>query len=319
MSLLLPAAPYAVVFAAAVLLAGVYVPRLKGFFTGVLRGTGGPGIRVGAGGAALVLALCWLWTGRGTSPGGAGALVPAVTAVQLAASVYGLGTVLLSCLRPRSAAAARGALVALAVAVACADGLAVGEAGSSWALWHTGYGAASVVGVVALASAGALGAVLWRRAREGQRRVLTAAVLLSAVAAACAWGYLAAAPATPRELRSTPVTRALEYDPAAGSLCGLHGKGVLSVTFDRADSGGSSVRAVATDRSGTVRDLQAVGLAFTHVTDGRTVTAELRAREGGIWAAEDVTLGRPGQWRVTGAVGMSRVRIPAGTATVAVF
>ncbi|MFF4737315.1 hypothetical protein ACFY2W_15780 [Streptomyces sp. NPDC001262] len=319
MSLLLSAVPYAVAFAAAVLLAGVYVPRMKGFFTGVLRGTGGPGMRVGAGCAALVLALCWIWTARLPYPDETAPLVPAVAAVQLAASVYGLGTVLLSCLRTRGAAAARGALAALPVAVVCAVGLAVSEAGSSWALWHTGYGAASVVRVSALAAAGVSGAVLWRRAREGRRRALTAAVLLSVVAAACASGYLAAAPETPRELRSAPVTRALDYDPAAGSLCGLHGKGVLSVTFDRADSGGSAVRAVATDRSGTVRDLQAVGLTFTHIPDGRTVTAELRATEGGIWATEDVALGRPGQWRVTGAVGMSWVRIPAGPATVAVF
>ncbi|MFJ8313899.1 hypothetical protein [Streptomyces sp. NPDC094147] len=274
--------------------------------------------------AALLLFL-WgaTWTlethGRGGTPHPAMLIA---STLQVVATATGLGTSAMCCLSRRwPATTVR--LIACAAVLSLTTGayLATVESASLWGLFHTDFGTAALIHLVALLATGALVAVTRAKTvTRGRRLGKSAAVgLLLALTVFAATGYLAAIPHTPADIRAAPVARTLIYDPRAGNLCGLHGKGRLDVVVERARSTGTAVTVNATDHNGPVGDLEGVSLTFTHLESGRTVRTELTRRDGGTWTGDRVFLGLPGAWQVTAGVGMSAVKVPADSARINVL
>ncbi|WP_438297449.1 hypothetical protein [Streptomyces sp. HUAS TT7] len=301
------------------LLVGVLLPQVLGRAGAAAR----------ARRTALVLAalLLFLWGAAGTlevhgHDGTSHPVLLIASTLQALATAASLGTSAVCCLSRRwPAITVR--LIAGTTALSVISGayLAVVESSSLWGLFHTDFGTAALVQLGALLMAGALVAVTHARAFTRGRGLgkSAAAGLLLALTVFAATGYRAAVPHTPAEISAAPVARTLTYDPRAGHLCGLHGKGQLALVVERASATGTAVTVNATDHNGPVGDLEGMWLTFTHLESGRTVRAELTRRDGGTWTHDRVSLGLPGAWQVTAGVGMSAVKVPADSALLNVL
>ncbi|MGW1077587.1 hypothetical protein [Streptomyces sp. NPDC002537] len=270
--------------------------------------------------ASLVVAVGWL-TAHPMATGPFGTAVRYAFTLQLLSCATVLGTVtVLIWLRERPAAL-RNPLVGctgLFVLASCVANLPF--PGGTWTFISTDYSLFAILGCAVAFLATAAG-VLWLSAHEREtRRALGAAVLGGAVVAALGVGTSVGARTTPAVFADSPVERVLEYNPALGGLCSLHGRGRLAVTLEKARTGGTGVRAIATGGDlTTVTDLQGVRVSFTPPDGGAPLAVDLVRRDGGAWSADEVDLPVPGMWQVNAGVGMSDVYVPTGTALLPVL